>query len=591
MMNTYNNPVLENLPKHLRRYVVEQNYDRYSAIDQAIWRYVMRQNYAYLKDIAFYPYIPGLSKAGLTIERIPSLQSMNDRLSEIGWGAVTVDGFIPPAAFMEFQAHCVLVIAADIRQIEHITYTPAPDIIHESSGHAPIIGEPEYAKYLQYFGEVGSKAMSSAKDFELYEAIRALSIIKEKDNAREEEIQLATDRFNEISSNMGEPSEMALLSRLHWWTVEYGLIGTVEDFKIYGAGLLSSIGESATCMNSNVSKLIYSLDTLNYSYDITRPQPQLFVTPDFAYAYRILDEFAEGMSFRVGGKLGMERAVASNNICTVELSSGLQISGKFVFQGLGEDLLGVKTVGATALAFGNKELEGHGKSYHVEGFSSPIGSLLGVNKKLEECSFQDLDLMGIRIGNLKSLYFDSGILVSGKVESILFSDSGQLLLISFSGCNVIHEASGEFLFKSEWGIYDMAVGHSIVSVYSGAADKFAFDPDINLSSIRTEKQVISSDQQELHGFYASIRSARENGFTNNQLPEIYDNLRESYTKDWLAVIELYELAIYKGDGEMADRLEEDLLIKAKENPDLSKLISDGMLLAKTQPINLELVNK
>ncbi len=590
-MNTYNNPVLENLPKHLRRYVVEQNYDRYSAIDQAIWRYVMRQNYAYLKDIAFYPYIPGLSKAGLTIERIPSLQSMNDRLSEIGWGAVTVDGFIPPAAFMEFQAHCVLVIAADIRQIEHITYTPAPDIIHESSGHAPIIGEPEYAKYLQYFGEVGSKAMSSAKDFELYEAIRALSIIKEKDNAREEEIQLATDRFNEISSNMGEPSEMALLSRLHWWTVEYGLIGTVEDFKIYGAGLLSSIGESATCMNSNVSKLIYSLDTLNYSYDITRPQPQLFVTPDFAYAYRILDEFAEGMSFRVGGKLGMERAVASNNICTVELSSGLQISGKFVFQGLGEDLLGVKTVGATALAFGNKELEGHGKSYHVEGFSSPIGSLLGVNKKLEECSFQDLDLMGIRIGNLKSLYFDSGILVSGKVESILFSDSGQLLLISFSGCNVIHEASGEFLFKSEWGIYDMAVGHSIVSVYSGAADKFAFDPDINLSSIRTEKQVISSDQQELHGFYASIRSARENGFTNNQLPEIYDNLRESYTKDWLAVIELYELAIYKGDGEMADRLEEDLLIKAKENPDLSKLISDGMLLAKTQPINLELVNK
>lgn len=590
-MNTYNNPVLENLPKHLRRYVVEQNYDRYSSIDQAIWRYVMRQNYAYLKDIAFYPYIPGLSKAGLTIERIPSLQSMNDSLSRIGWGAVTVDGFIPPAAFMEFQAHCVLVIAADIRQLEHITYTPAPDIIHESSGHAPIIGEPEYARYLQYFGEVGSKAMSSAKDFELYEAIRALSIIKEKDNATEDEIQLATVRFNEVSSNMGEPSEMALLSRLHWWTVEYGLIGTVEDFKIYGAGLLSSIGESATCMNPKVSKLIYSLDTLNYSYDITRPQPQLFVTPDFAHAYRILDEFAEGMAFRVGGKLGMERAVCSNNICTVELSSGLQISGRFVFEGLGEDLHGVKTVGATALAYANKELEGHGKSYHVDGFSSPIGDLLGINKKLEDCSSQDLEEMGISIGKLKSLYFDSGILVSGKVESLLFSDSGKLLLISFSGCNVIHEPSGEFLFKSEWGIYDMAVGHSIVSVYSGAADKFAFDPDINLSSIRTEKQLISSDQRKLHGFYAEIRSARENGFTKNQLTEIYDNLRESYSQDWLAVIELYELAIYKGDEEMEERLEQDLLIKAKENPDLSKLISDGMLLAKTQPINLELVNK
>ncbi|UZJ63082.1 hypothetical protein OKW96_11135 [Sphingobacterium sp. KU25419] len=107
-------------------------------------------NYAYLRDIAYYPYIPGLRKAGLTIEEIPNLQAMNDSLKKMGWGAATVDGFIPPAAFMEFQANRVLVVAADIRQIEHIEYTPAPDIIHESSGHAPIIGEPEYAAYLQY---------------------------------------------------------------------------------------------------------------------------------------------------------------------------------------------------------------------------------------------------------------------------------------------------------------------------------------------------------------------------------------------------------------------------------------------------------
>lgn len=149
-METYGNPVLNQLPQHLKRYIVPQHYQRYTAIDQAVWRYVMRQNYAYLRDIAYYPYIPGLRKAGLTIEEIPNLQAMNDSLKKIGWGAATVDGFIPPAAFMEFQAYRVLVVAADIRQIEHIEYTPAPDIIHESSGHAPIIGEPEYAAYLQY---------------------------------------------------------------------------------------------------------------------------------------------------------------------------------------------------------------------------------------------------------------------------------------------------------------------------------------------------------------------------------------------------------------------------------------------------------
>jgi phenylalanine-4-hydroxylase len=60
----------------------------------------------------------------------------NRILTEIGWAAVAVDGFIPPNAFMEFQAYNVLVIASDIRQLEHIEYTPAPDIIHEGAGHA-----------------------------------------------------------------------------------------------------------------------------------------------------------------------------------------------------------------------------------------------------------------------------------------------------------------------------------------------------------------------------------------------------------------------------------------------------------------------
>src|SRR5690606_31392979 len=247
-METYNNAVLAQLPKRLKRYVVPQQYERYTTLDQALWRYVKRQNYAFLKDVDNYPYIPGLKKGGLSIEHIPDLQEMNDTIKRIGWGAVTVDGFIPPAAFMEFQAHRVLVIAADIRQLEHIEYTPAPDIIHESSGHAPIIGEPDYAAYLQYFGEIGTKALSSRKDFELYEAIRHLSILKEHAGTSEAELADAENHLKIVQDNMGEPSEMALLSRLHWWTVEYGLIGTVDDPKIYGAGLLSSIGESASCM-------------------------------------------------------------------------------------------------------------------------------------------------------------------------------------------------------------------------------------------------------------------------------------------------------------------------------------------------------
>ena len=588
-MNTYNNPVLEQLPKHLQRYVVEQNYDRYSALDQAIWRYVMRQNYAYLKDIAYYPYIPGLTKAGLTIERVPNLQSMNDSLQKIGWGAVTVDGFIPPAAFMEFQAHCVLVIAADIRQIEHITYTPAPDIIHESSGHAPIIGEPEYAAYLQYFGEVGSKAMSSAKDFELYEAIRALSIVKEKEDASEEEIKIATDHFNDISTNMGEPSEMALLSRLHWWTVEYGLIGTVEDHKIYGAGLLSSIGESATCMQADVKKLDYNLDTLQYSYDITKPQPQLFVTPDFKHAYKVLDEFAEQMAFRKGGREGLEKAIDSKNVCTVELSSGLQISGIFTSFFMDEGLIAIKTNSPTALAYQNKQLSGHGKNYHKDGFSSPVGELLGKRKPLEECKIEDLKEMGIEIGNPSTLYFRSGIMVTGQVKAFEFNELGHVLIISFEDCTVLHEPTSEVIFQPEWGIFDMAVGSSVKSVFAGAADKFAFEPEISISEVKTEKQIWSEEQKELHQIYQEIRDLRELGHSDRTIAQLADILDRKFSQDWLATVELFELAFKDDDSEMQILMEQRLKEKARKNPDLNKLISDGIFLAKTQPINLELV--
>jgi phenylalanine-4-hydroxylase len=142
---------------------------------------------------------------------------------------------------MEYQAYRVLVIAADIRQLHHIEYTPAPDIIHESAGHAPIIADYDYHQYLSYFGSIGAKAMFSSKDFELYEAIRELSILKEMPDTDALELNKAEKKVSFCQQNLGKPSEMALLSRLHWWTVEYGLIGTLENPKIYGAGLLSSI--------------------------------------------------------------------------------------------------------------------------------------------------------------------------------------------------------------------------------------------------------------------------------------------------------------------------------------------------------------
>ncbi|QXU42583.1 aromatic amino acid hydroxylase [Pedobacter sp. D749] len=587
--NDFNNAQVAKLPNHLKQFIVDQNYEKYTPIDQAVWRYVMRQNYSYLKNVAYYPYIKGLQRAGLSIEHIPDLQTMNDNLGKIGWGAVTVDGFIPPAAFMEYQAYRVLVIAADIRQINHIEYTPAPDIIHESAGHAPIIADTDYNNYLSYFGSIGAKAMFSAKDFELYEAIRKLSILKEAVNADEFAIARAEKELRYISENMGEPSEMALLGRLHWWTVEYGLIGTLENPKIYGAGLLSSIGESATCMQNDVAKLWYNIDTINYAYDITKPQPQLFVTETFQNLIDVLETFANTMAFRKGGTESIMKAIACKNVATAVYSSGLQVSGVFTDIGVGtkDEVTFIKTTGASALAFNGKQLNGHGKDYHADGFSSPVGRLKGAEKPFEDYSPLELQSLKIIKGEKTELTFESGIKVVGIVKDII-TEKGKLILIAFNDCTVT-ERNGNILFKPEWGIYDMAIGESIVSVFNGAADKDAYEEITLISTEKTHHITYDDKTLKLHSLYQTVREIRESGENLDQLGEIFLQLKTNHRQDWLCALEILEIIYHK---KIYHQLEKEiqvyLEIKAGKELDHTKLINDGLHVIKN-PVSQLLV--
>lgn len=586
--NDFNNPQVAKLPRHLKQFIVEQHYEKYTPIDHAVWRYVMRQNYSYLKDVAYYPYIPGLHKAGLTIEKIPHLQEMNDALAKIGWGAVTVDGFIPPAAFMEYQAYNVLVIAADIRQLKHIEYTPAPDIIHESAGHAPIIADREYNQYLSYFGSIGAKAMFSSKDFELYEAIRELSILKEMPNADPAEIRNAEKKVAFCQENLGEPSEMALLSRLHWWTVEYGLIGTLENPKIYGAGLLSSIGESSNCMKPEVKKLWYTIDAVDFPFDITKEQPQLFVTPTFQNLIDVLEEFADTMAFRRGGTEGLLKAVECKNVCTAVYSSGLQVSGVFTDVGMDykNDVTFLKTTGPSALAFENKQIEGHGKDYHRDGYSSPVGKLKGHHIALEDFSSAELQNVGIEKGQRTTLEFQSGITVIGMVDELVIKH-GNLLLVTFSDCTVKDE-HGKIYFEPSWGKYDMALGEKIVSVFCGAADKDSYVEIPFISETKTIHPHYTEAEKSYQRLFEIVRNCREQHSGYEQLPKVWDELKNDFREDWLCSIEILEILeqenIYP---EVAKEIKIYLELKASSEPEYTKLINDGFHLIKNPVAQLD----
>ena len=568
------NSVTEKLPKHLHKFIVQQPYEDYTAQNQAVWRYVMRLNIHILKQIAHKSYISGLKKTGIDEETIPKMEGMNRILKDIGWAAVAVDGFIPPNAFMEFQAYNVLVVSSDIRTIDHINYTPAPDIIHEAAGHAPIIANPEYSEYLRRLGEIGCKAISSPKDDEMYEAIRLLSILKENPNSTEAEILEATKAVNSLQEEMGGLSEMAKIRNLHWWTVEYGLIGTLENPKLYGAGLLSSIEESQLCLKKEVKKIPYSIEAAEVNFDITNTQPQLFVIPNFASLSFVLEKFANTMAIRTGGLEGLKKLIVSNRLGTIELSTGIQVSGTFNnVLGANNTPIYFQTNSPTALSVNGTELIGHGTEQHPSGFGSPVGKLEGINIAIEDMSPKDLEVYGIVEGKTTRLNFEGGVKVEGEIITGKRDLQGKIILITFKNCRVTHFET--VLFDPSWGVYDMAIGKDICSAFAGPADSNSFEDIYTISETKTAKIIYSDKEQQLHQLYEIVKNYRiQNTVDLDSLTAVFKEVKSNYPSEWLILLELYEL-VYDKDLYLMNEIHEQLL-KLKQNKHFTKLIADGL---------------
>ncbi|MCH8569221.1 MAG: aromatic amino acid hydroxylase [Balneolales bacterium] len=541
--------VIETIPSYLRQFVVKQHYDEYNPENHATWRYIMRRNVKYLRQHAHEAYLEGLEKTGISIDDIPHINEMNERLGNIGWRAVVVDGFVPPAAFMEFSEHRILVISADLRNINNILYTPAPDIVHEAAGHAPIIADELYADYLQRFGAYGAKAVFSKLDYEIYEAIRYLSIIKEYPNATKEQIEEAEKTLEEKTNANSIPSEAALLSRLHWWTVEYGLVGTPDDYKLYGAGLLSSVGESKACMSDEVKKITLSVDCVNTDYDITKMQPQLFVARDFQHLIDVLEEFADNMCFRKGGTDSIKKVISSENVGTCVFSSGLQVSGVFteVLTDASGNEIFLKASGPVQLSYNDTELPGHGTDYHKDGYSSPVGNIKGFGKSLDELTSDQISSLGLEEGKTVDFSFESGISVKGLCTKLHYSNN-KLVLVTFENCTVKGK-DGELMFSPDWGVYDMAAGSRIQSVYSGSADKEKYNVYPPKSDRTTIKDEYSKEQLQLFSLYQRIRNMREqNTFLLSEIEAIHTELSHSFKESWLPRLELLELINLHSNG-------------------------------------------
>jgi phenylalanine-4-hydroxylase len=552
------NAQASHLPPHLARYVVAQDVGAYTPLDHAVWRAIMRVNQAFFRDHAHPLYSAGLTKTGIPMEHIPHIADMNTCLAQFGWQAVAVSGFIPPSAFMEFQSMGILPIACDMRQPIHLCYTPAPDIVHEAAGHAPMLADPDYAAYLKHYGSVARKAIAAKHDDAVFWAIRRLSEVKESPTSTLAERNDVANQLEAAQALATFTSEAAQLARFYWWTVEYGLFGSVEDPKIYGAGLLSSVGESHSCLQPDVLKLPFSLACLDTPYDITRPQPQLYVTPDFKSLSDALETFAHTMAYQTGGLQGLNKAVQAQTVNTVVLDTGLQISG--VLANVQTDSVGqpayLQFQGPCQLATDDTELPGHGISAHAHGFGAPVG-LLADGFSLAQATTADLAVLGLIPGQPATLTYASGVQVTGQVQQLTcHPKAAHIVLVQFLDCQVT--VAGQTLFSSDWGVYDLACGAEVVSVFGGPADGTTYPDDWALyhgpgQAIAGQKSNFTDDEVPLYRLLQQLRQCRDDRpqatVDADALSALWQQIHElpSYLRVhpmvWIVLVELLELVL------------------------------------------------
>jgi len=572
--------MINKIPHHLKKYIVEQNYNDYTAIDQACWKFIMKISISFFKKNADSSYLKGLKKTGVTIDKIPKIKEINKALIKIGWQAVCVRGFIPPHAFMEFQSLRIMPIAADMRSHKNLTYTPSPDIVHEAAGHLPIIVNKDYSNYLSKYGEIAIKALMSNEDLNLYYAIRDLSDIKEKPNSTRYMIKKYEKKLNNAYDNITFTSESALLSRMNWWTVEYGLIKKNNKTNIFGAGLLSSVAESENSLKKNVKKIPLNLNCIKYNYDITEQQPQLFVTPNFKYLSKLLTQLSKKMSFQKGGIYGIKEAYKCNSICTIKLDSSVEISGiieRYIIYK--NNISFIKLKGPAQISYNNEQIKGQGPDFHYHGYSCPIGKIKKYNKPISELTNNQQNNLNLKKNKYIELDFLGGIKLKGKIIK-LYKKKSKLILLSLENCLI--KKKNEILFMPDWGQFDLICGDNIVSVYNGPADRNNYYKSINenIEEKFNRYNIIKLNKKiKLEMYFEKIENFKNQTNKKEKIKKLYENFKQNNLNDWLFKYQILEVLKDENDDWII-KIYKELEKKSLKNNDLGRAIRRGLKLIK-----------
>ena len=242
--------------------VVEQPWQDYKAEDHATWGALYQRQRELLVGRASDEFLRAQDEMGMTPHAIPRFDQLNEVLgAATGWTLVGVEGLLPELDFFDHLANRRFPVTWWIRRPEQIDYIAEPDLFHDLFGHVPLLMNPLFADYMQAYGRGGVKAHGVG------------------------------------------PEALVNLTRLYWYTVEFGLINTSQGLRIYGAGIVSSKGESLYSLESpapnrlgfdlqRIMRTRYRIDTFQKTYFVIDSYAQLIEAtgPDFTPLYALLAE-------------------------------------------------------------------------------------------------------------------------------------------------------------------------------------------------------------------------------------------------------------------------------------------------------------
>jgi phenylalanine-4-hydroxylase len=345
------------------------------------------------------------------------------------------------------------------------------------------------------------------------------------------------------------------------------------------------VGESYKCLGPGVKKIPLTVECVETSYDITKPQPQLFVTPDFEHLTTVLREFEATMAFKVGGVRALQKALEAKAVTTTVLDSGLQISGKlkeYLKDGQG-GVAYLSYEGPTQLSYGDTELDGQDAKYHKSGFGTAVGAVAGMGaKKISEMTQSDFEKLGFKNDKAGTLKFTSGVTITGRIKQIQLL-YGKTLVVAFDHCTV--KLGDRVLFDPAWGTFDLACGTSVSSVFGGAADRIRYLNATGTMKQSTQKQKtnLTATNKKLNEIYrrvAEIRASRSDAQSlSPALAKIFEDVSVQFPEDWLLSMELLELA---GTHDLTDpwvaRCKKHLDDFARRSDEMKNLIDRGLFL-------------